>query len=425
MSFIRDLIFWLLIKCWKIAVVLLVMFFAVLAYLACARYWQMAKDDFTSYEARIVHAVAEIAKEIDVRENARKKLVEIKEREPWFLNPWHIPWSFEYKYWNGVYQGADAAAKRATQTKEELQRGLSEAKTGKWWLVGIAERAWATSFSFLGLIVFAIVFVPGLWKAFWFYIVAPIASKAAPIQVGESTASHLIVSEPKSVQEVELIAGSAVCTRGEWVNPYPSEDVKKKTRLLWNWQAPLVSYASGLRELTEWRNTRETTQVLKLCSRDPNLNIVIVKVAFATEAALVVRPSSIVAISGDLKITTCWKLSSIHSWISGRLRHVIISGQGALYLSGYGNVTAETPQDKQRMSDNLLIAHDPTAPFRTVRTETFWPFLRSKTSLYDLQFEDQGLVIYQAAARGAADGKRPAHERLQGWIDLLLKPLGL
>lgn len=404
--------------------ILAVTFLVVLAYLACARYWQMAKDDFTSYEAKIAHASAEIAKEVDIRENARKKLVEIKGREPWFLDPRHIPWSWDHDYWNGVYQGADAASKRATQTKEELQRSLSEVKTGKWWLIGIAEKAWARTFSFLGLIVFTIVFVPGLWKAFWFYLVAPIASKAAPIRISTSTGSHVIVSEPKSVQEVELILGSTVCTRGEWVNAYPSEGVKKETRLLWSWQAPLVSYASGLRELTEWRMTGETSQVLKLCSgTDPNLKIV--KVTFASQAELVVRPSSIVAISGALKITTCWKLSSIHSWISGRLRHVIISGQGALYLSGCGDVKTEMPQDKQRMSDTLLIAHDPRAPFRTVRTETFWPFLRGKTSLYDLQFEDQGLVIYQAAARGVVDGKRPAHERFQGWIDLLLKPLGL
>lgn len=404
--------------------VLLVMFLVVLAYLACARYWQKAKIDFTSFEAKIGHAKAEIARELDVKASAYQEMEGLNRRKPWPVDPRFFPWSCKYDYWNGVYQGADAAAKRATQAKEELERGLSEAKAGKWWLIGIAERAWATSFSFLGLIVFAVVFVPGLWKAFWFYLVAPIASKAAPIQIGASTASHLIVSEPKSVQEVELIAGSAVCTRGDWVNAYPSESVKKETRLLWSWQAPLVSYASGLRELTEWRITGETSQVLKLCSgSDPNLKIA--KVEFATESALVVRPSSIVAISGDLKIATRWKLSSIHSWISGRLRHVIISGQGSLYLSGYGDVKAETLQDKQRMSDSLLIAHDQRAPFRTVRTETFWPFLRGKTSLYDLQFEDQSLVIYQAAVRGVADGKQPAHERLQGWIDLLLKPLGL
>ena len=383
----------------------------------------MAKDDLSSYEAKIANVTGEIAKELDVKENARKKMEEIKKREPWFLNPWHIPWSWEYDYWNGVYQGADAAAKRATQTKVELERGLSEAKTGKWWLIGIAERAWARSFSFFGVIVFTIVFAPGLWKAFWFYIVAPIASKAAPIQVGAPMGSHVSVFEPKSVQAVELISGSTICTRGDWVNAYPSEGVKKETRLLWSWQSPLVSYASGLRELTEWRMTGETSQSLKLCSgTDPNLKIA--KVMFASKAALVVRPSSIVAISGDLQLTTCWKLASIHSWISGRLRHVIISGQGALYLSGYGDVKSETPKAKQRMSDNLLIAHDPGTPFRTVRTETFWPFLRGKTSLYDLQFEDQGLVIYQAAVKEVADGKRPAHERFEGWIDLLLKPLG-
>lgn len=421
MSLIRDIIFWLLIKCWKIAVVLLVMSLVAMAYLVCARYWQMAKDDFTSYEAKIAHAAAEIAKEIDVRENVRKKLVEIKGREPWFLNPWHIPWSWEYDYWNGVYQGADAAAKRATQTKEELQRGLSEAKTGKWWLIGIAERAWARSFSFLGLIVFAIVFAPGLWKAFWFYIVAPIASKARPIRLAEAQQGIIEVGEAVRVQEIELQRGSTVCTRGNWVSAYPSSGVKKGTRLLWDWSSPLISYGSGMRELTEWQVLEKESQVLKLSSgSDPNLKIF--KLRINSQTGLAVRPGSIVAIAGNLKITTRWRLGSMHSWISGRLRYVILSGQGVLYLSGYGDLKSE--QAQQRRSDHLLIAHDPATPFKTVRTEDFWQFLRGNADLYDLEFCDQGLVIYQAAVPRTSGTKVPAHERIQSWLDLLLKPLG-
>ncbi|MCX6849116.1 MAG: AIM24 family protein [Verrucomicrobia bacterium] len=382
----------------------------------------MAKEDMSSYNERISRARAELAKELNVKANAYQKMEDLNRWKPWPLDPRRIPWSWDYDYWNAVYQGADGAANRAMQAKESLERGLSEAKEGKWWIIGIAERAWSQSLGFLGVIVFGIVFTPGLWKAFWFYIAAPIASKAPPIQVAKLMGSHVTVSEPTTVQEVELISGNTICTRGDWVNAYPSEGVKKETRFLWSWRAPLVSYASGLHELTEWQIMGTTSQVLKLCSgTDPNLKIA--KVIFS-QSALVVRPSNIVAISGKLQLTTCWKLTSLHSWISGRLRHVIISGDGILYLCGYGDVHSETPQAKQRMSDNLLIAHDPRTIFRTVRTETFWPFLRGKTALYDLQFEDQGLVVYQAATRTTIDGKRPAHERFEGWIDLLLKPLG-
>lgn len=423
MSLIRDIIFWLLIKCWKIALTLLVFFLAILVYVACDHYWQMAKNDMSSYEEKIARMTVEVAKELDIKEKARQEMVKLKKREPWFLNPWHIAWSWEYDYQNGVYQGADGAAKRAIQTKQELERGLSEAKTGRWWLIGVAEQAWARSFSFLGLIVFTIVFVPVLWKAFWFYVVAPIANKAPPIQVDAGAKTEAVVSSATSVQEVYLTPGDKICTRSDWVNAYPSDGVTKNTRLLWSWRAPLVSYASGLRELTEWRIMGATTQKLKLCSgTEPNLKIT--KITLGTQSALVVRPSSIVALSGDLELSTHWKLASIHSWITGRLRHIVISGCGTLYLCGYGDVKAETTKLRQRMSDQLLIAHEPCIRFRAVRTETFWPFLRNKAPLYDLQFEDEGIVIYQAARMKAAEGSTSTTERFQNLLDLLLKPLG-
>lgn len=58
--------------------VLLVIFLLALAYAACAHYWQMAKDDLSSYEAKIAHVTVEIAKELDVKENARKKMEELR-----------------------------------------------------------------------------------------------------------------------------------------------------------------------------------------------------------------------------------------------------------------------------------------------------------------------------------------------------------
>lgn len=422
MSLIRDLVFWVLIRCWRVFLALFFLFLVTISYFAIQHYWSAAKSDMASYQAKIEQVQSDISNKLDVKANAYWNMENLNTKKPWKTDPKMFWWSADYYKWEKIYQEADNAAKSLDATKASLVREFEDARTGKWWLIGVAERSGSKVLGYLGVVVFSIFFVPGLWKAFWFYVVAPIASKAQPIQVAPPMGTHVTVSDPTSVQEVELISGNTICTRGNWVNAYPSEGVKKETRLLWSWKAPLVSYASGLHELTEWQMIGTTSQSLKLCSgTDPNLKIV--KVIFS-QAALVVRPSSIVAISGNLQLTTCWKLASIHSWISGRLRHVIISGDGILYLCGYGNVHSETPQSKQRMSDNLLIAHDPGTFFRTVRTETFWPFLRGKAVLYDLQFEDQGLVVYQSATRATVDGKRPTHERFEGWIDLLLKPLG-
>lgn len=422
MSLIRDILFFLLSKCWKILLALLALFFVILVYSACSKYWEMAKDDFSSFEDKIANAAAELTNELNVKEQAWQKLKELKKHEPWFFNPWHIKWSFEYDYWNGVYQGADAAAKRAEQTMKSLEKGLAEAKTGKWWLIGIVESAWARSWSFLGLIIFTIVALPVLWKAFWYYIVAPFASKAEPIRLSKKQHGELEVGKADRVQEIELRQGSSICTRGNWVNAYPSLGVIKRTRFLWDWNSPFISYGSGLRGLTEWEVVESKPQILKLCSGS-NPNLKACELRINSQTGLAVRPGSIVAIGGNLKITTSWRLSSIHSWISGRFRHVILSGDGVLYLSGHGDLNSELAQ--RRRTDHLVVAHDPAAPFRTVRTEEgFWIFLLGKVELYDLEFCDDKLVIYQSAAQDGTEGRIVFHERVQGWLDLLLKPLG-
>lgn len=296
MGLIRDILFWLLFKCWKISVGLIIIFFVICVYMGCANYWKLAKNDLASYEEKIIQAKTDIARELDVRANALEKMKELNRRKPWPIDPSLIRWSWDYTYWNGVYQGADGAAKRAKQAKESIERGLSEAREGKWWLIGIIEQAWAQSHGFLGVIVFSVIFVPGLWKGFWFYIVAPIAAKAPPIRLTEVRAETIEVSKATSVQEVELTQGTTVCTRGNWVNSYPSKGVTKETRLLWDWHSPLISYASGLRELTEWKVLESTSQVLNLCSgSDPNLKIS--KLKINSQAGLVVRPGSIIALS--------------------------------------------------------------------------------------------------------------------------------
>jgi hypothetical protein len=190
----------------------LIIFFVICVYIGCAHYWKMAKNDLSSYEERILQAKTDIARELDVKANALKEMKELNQRKPWPIDPRLIQWSVKYTYWDGVYQGADGAVKRAEEAKKSIERGLSEAREGKWWLIGIIGQTWALSHGFLGVIVFSVIFVPSLWKVFWFYVVAPIASKSPPIRLAE-VSGEIIEYRSLSVQEVELTQGTTVCMR--------------------------------------------------------------------------------------------------------------------------------------------------------------------------------------------------------------------
>jgi len=404
---------------------LVVVFLALFLFYAGLKYWKSAEKDFDNFGSQIKAAKEQIVQQLDLKQQAKSKLDELNTRKPWPLDPSMFFWSNEYAAWRKAYYKADELANAARETEQNAILSLNDAKEGKWWGVALARKCWAIIMPLAGYAAFAVFVLPSLWKIFWFYLIAPLASRAPAIKLKHSIAGEdVLISSPSFVQEVEISPKETVYTRADWVNEYPADGVKKDTRMVWDWASPLISCAAGLRELTEWKVTGNRSEILKLCAgSDPNLKIV--KVVLDRHSGLVIKPSRIIAISGDIQLSTEWRLLNLHSWISGRLRHIIFFGSGTLYLSGYGDIRAESRENRRRMADKLLIAYDTRVPFRTVRTETFWPFLRGTASLYDLQFEEPGLVIYQASAPSVEDaGGKPMTSRIEGWFDLLLKPLG-
>ena len=273
----------------------------------------------------------------------------------------------------------------------------------------------------LGLVL-AILLGPILWAGLWYYLLAPLARLSPVIQfLPPESDGELNAGTSAKAHDHQLNADGQVVARMEWIQRYPAKS-RKRTRFLWRWKAPFTSFAAGLSEMTEVINeTKEPEASIELCSgTDPDMQII--PIELYRHPGLVLRPTHVVAVSGDIELSARWRLFNLHAWVSGTLRHLMFSGTGMIYVRGCGGLVArETDNLPVRIEEARIIGYDGRVGLATARTETFWPYYRGKTSLYDYEFSGDGLVIYQQAL---PPEKRQSTNPVSRALDAALRTIG-
>lgn len=424
MTLIKDILLWFIVRFWKVLLIVLALFLLITTYLMGRAYWRAAWKDLGALSASVSSAQKKILEKVNLKEQAMSQLKRLNDIKP--SDPIRqIPWSWDFKWWKESYHAAESAENAANEELERAKTALQAARNGKWIGVTILEEAWSKTAPLIMSVMVLVFFVPLIWKLIWYYGIAPLTSKAPAIQILQPCDNgRAEVSPSESLQTVELNSTHPLCTRASWVNEYPADKVIKRTRFIWDKRSILISYAAGLHGLSEWRAVDGSNSTVKLsCVRDSHVRIAALKLD--DHPGIVLRPTHIVAISGDIKLKTKWELFSIHSWICGTLRQIVFSGTGTLYLSGHGDLKGSDAKKRFENGD-LLIGHDGRIPYRTVRTQNFWHYLTGEASLHDFEFEQSGLVICQAAESRdeLLKGKKSMTARIEAVADILLKPFG-
>lgn len=425
MTLLSDLLLWFFRKGIKALMTILLAFAIIFAYFAVKDHWEDATSKAKSLADKISRLEKEaknLLEERDLRDAALQKKNETK---PWKMDPRMVRWSWEYKALEKLLKKVEEDVLEKKQEIEAARKALDVfvGGEGKW--IYLAEKVWGILRPLALWILLPIFLANLIWKVFWFYVVAPFTARAEAIGVlPKSMPTKAIAKDSDRVHKIEVSADNPLCTKPDWVNKYKGPGLRKRTRILWDFKSAFISYAAGLRFLTEWQPTGEETITIEVCSsEDPNQKVL--RLDLGGLPGLVVKPSHIVAMSGDVRVMTKWTLLNPHAWISGRLRHIIFYGTGSIYLKGYGDVVAETHTDSLRMADKLLLAFDPACQFRTVPTETFLPYCLGKVSLYDMEFGGGTMLVCQVAQSQAdSSNEKATTSRVEGIVDLLLKPLG-
>jgi hypothetical protein len=280
-------------------------------------------------------------------------------------------------------------------------------------------------------ILAGILLLPVAIKALFYFVLAPLATRLGPIRI-------LPTDEPSSptISATSAVSASVDIRPGEELLVQPgflqssSRPAVKRTRWFLNPRLPFASIASGMFALTSIRPEGDTpTRVIVSSQRDPFSEIGVV--ALPAGAAMVVHPRSLAGIlkpaGGAARITRHWRLGSLHAWLTLQLRYLVFHGPCELLLKGCRGVRAEAPlPDQPRLINQAAtLGFSANLEYRTVRCETFVPYLRGHEDLFnDLFAGGPGWFVYEEMpARGGRYGI--AGRGLEGLTDAVLKAFGI
>jgi len=338
----------------------------------------------------------------------------------------------DYIEWRAEMQAAEAAVATARNTRDRAKSLYEGARERLTVLEGqidttfenlilIARKTWWTIAVAIGVFLFG----PLVWKGFWYYGIAPLAERSPPMHVlPADVPGTCMATGSGKVLEILVEPDAPLLTRMEWLQQY-SPTLAKRTRFLLDWRFPFISYASGLREMTEVRVRpgQPGDRAVLTSAEDPNAYLVAVELK--NHPGIVLKPGVVVAIRGDIVLQSRWRLGSVHGWISGRLRHILFTGTGTLYLTGHGGLEWHTSDSPVVVEEALVLGYDGRAAFATARTETFWPYFRNRTSLFDYRFPGgQGFVRQTAAPVGTRTRSNPFMRTVDAVLNSVGKVLG-
>lgn len=277
----------------------------------------------------------------------------------------------------------------------------------------------------------AVLIVPLLVKALFYFVLAPAAARMPPIRVLPGPgAPPLSEPAPSAVSAaVDVPPGSELLVRTGFLQS-SALDAHKRTRWLLNARLPFASLASGMFALTAVRPAAgEPTRVV-VASQDDALGEVCV-LDLPAGAAMVLQPRSLAGIvqraDSPLRITRHWRHRSAHGWLTLQLRYLVFHGPCRLILKGCRGVCAEQPDAgrPRLINQAATLGFSANLDYQVTRTETFLPYLRGQEGLFnDLFSGGPGRFVYEAMPAGGR-GAGIAGRGLEGVVDAVLDAVGI
>lgn len=280
-------------------------------------------------------------------------------------------------------------------------------------------------------ILAGVMLAPMLVKAFFYFVLAPLAQALRPIRILPDDRAHEIPPPLRSAVSlsVEVAPGEEILVHPDFVQS-SSLPARKQTQWFLNARLPLSSLAAGLFALTRIRpEGAEPTRVVVSSQNDPLGEIGLIELPAG--AAMVVQPRSLAGVvkpvGVPVRITRHWRLGSLHAWLTLQLRYLVFHGPCRLILKGCRGVRAEQPEPgrPRLINQSATLAFSANLEYRNTRCETFVSYLRGKEDLFnDLFAGGPGWFVYEelpaAGRRGGLGGRG-----LEGVADAVLKAFGI
>lgn len=274
-----------------------------------------------------------------------------------------------------------------------------------------------------------VILTPILIKAFLYFILAPMISRAKPVVVLPESGGDVMIS-PSAVSVTVLLAtGDELIVHSDFLQA-AGVGPGKRTRWIFSWSMPFTSVAAGLYMMVSVRN-REKDETKVTISPKKDLFDMICDVEIPKGTSMVIYPRSLVGIvmkNGiSPRITRHWHLSSLHSWITFQFRYLVIHGECRMLMKGCRGVRAERVEpSKPSMQDQLgTLGFTANLAYSGIRCETFIDYLLGRDELFNDCFSGADGFHFTEEIPNQHRKAGLFGRGLEGLIDGFLKAFGI
>lgn len=283
----------------------------------------------------------------------------------------------------------------------------------------------------LGILALALL-VPVALKAWFFFVLAPLAARRPPIVLRPDPAAPPVQPPTASGSAVTLTVGAdeALLVQPQFLQSTELA-AAKRTQWLLNPSLPFASLASGMFALTRLTPGPGSvaTQVVVGSQHDPLDEVAVLELPAG--AALVLQPRGLAGVVGPAsappRITRHWRLGSLHAWLTLQLRYLVFHGPCRLVLKGCRGVRGERPVPgaSRLISQAATLGFSANLGYRTTRSETFAAYLLGREALLNDRFEGApGCFLYEVLP-GRSRPVGVTGRGLEGLSDAVLKAFGI
>ena len=156
-----------------------------------------------------------------------------------------------------------------------------------------------------------------------YFVIAYFVEKSAPITALKKAPEtvNIDLKKSKAALTAELFANQHLYLRGGWKGA--SCGMNARTKFMWKWSAPLVTFAADLFELIDFSPEEEKGEII---ITSPLPDFYIGEITLNDNSAIVIRPRFLVGVTDNIKIKTVWSLK-LHNIFSGKIRQIILYGR--------------------------------------------------------------------------------------------------
>ncbi|HWJ07270.1 MAG TPA: hypothetical protein VNS57_15960 [Steroidobacteraceae bacterium] len=312
-----------------------------------------------------------------------------------------------------------AARQRAV---EEANRGIDE----------VVAKAGALAWAALWVVVL-LSLLPLVLKAFWYFVMAPMAARRPPIRLQQRGAPSTPVPAvaPAGTDristislDIELGAGDELLVHPEYLQSLATAG-RKATQWLLDPAYPVMSVAAGMVALTRIRDAAGERFTVS-SRKDPLAEVGLVELADG--ARFVLQPRHLVGMvqarDRPVRIRSRWHFG-LSAWITLQFRYLVFEGPGQLIVSGCRGVRQEAAGGGRAIDQAATIGFSAELDYVPRRSATFGAYLLGVNGLFDDGFAGgPGIYVYEEMPHY---GKRSGitGRGLEGVTDVVLKAFGV